>query len=149
MFQQGLDGLYGTFVHWLVLIFLIIATITDIRSYKIPNWLNGTFFALRLAIIPIVGIGFDHVIGAVVAFIALFIPAFVKMQKMGGDIKCATVLGLYLGISLIPAHLLLASALLALYTLIQYVVFKKGGMLPFAPFFLSAHLILWGVYAVM
>lgn len=147
------DAFHQTYGNiWILLLlflFLGIATYTDLKNLKIPNKLNGAFLIIRILIIPIVGFGWTNIGGAILAFIALMIPAMVKMQKMGGDIKCLTVVGLYLGVYITPIFILIACIGLALYTGVQYVIFKKGGMLPFAPFFLFAHTLLTIIYFIV
>lgn len=123
-------------------LFLLIATWTDIKTLKIPNKLNGAFFLVRLLLIPFIGFGINEVVGAFFAFFLMMIPAMIMMHKMGGDIKCLTVVGLYVGIGIVPMYLIVTCALFLLYALIMLLIKKPIKNVPFAPFFLSTHAIL-------
>lgn len=139
--RKGLDHLYGNpLVAIIFTAFLVIATYTDMRHMKIPDKLNGAFFISRLVVIPWIGFSIWDVVGAIVCFIALLIPAMVKMQKMGGDIKCVAVLGLYAGMSLAPTFLILSCFYFALYAGLS------RRFLPFAPFFLASNITLMIIY---
>jgi Flp pilus assembly protein protease CpaA len=139
--QLSLDHLYSNlFVAILFTIYLGIATFIDVKSRKIPNKLNILFFFARFALIPWFAFSFFDLIGAVGAFVALLIPAMVKKQKMGGDIKMAGVVGLYTGMYLVPVFIILACFYFALY------VGMSKRMLPFAPFFLASNITLMIVY---
>lgn len=123
-------------------IFLLIATYTDIKEMKIPNKLNLAFFAVRLLIIPLMGFRLSDIGGAITAFIVLMIPAMIKMHKMGGDIKFLTVLGLYIGFSLVPVFIITTCVVALLWCLLINIKGRKLGNMPFAPFFLATHIIL-------
>lgn len=138
-----LEALYGEPLLWVtMLVFLSIATYTDIKSLKISNRLNLAFLAARLLLIPLVGLHWLDLGGSLLAGLALLIPAMVLMHKMGGDIKIAFVLGLYLGAVIVPLFLLIACGLFAATALISGWFGKKIILLPFAPFFLASHVIL-------
>lgn len=126
-----------------LLVFLMVATITDIRALKIPDKLNGLFFILRLALIPIIGISFNNVLGAIIGFFLLLIPAMIRMHKMGGDIKCMTVVGFYLGAYITPVFIAITCIYGLVYSLFKLFITKKKGNMPFAPFFLLTHITLW------
>lgn len=148
--KEALAHLYShPLVAVLFTTFLVIATITDIRTLKIPNKLNLTFFLVRIALIPIIGFSIYDVAGALLAFFALLIPAMVKMHKMGGDIKCATVIGLYAGFVLTSVFLLLACLYFILFQLIRMILGINVKMLPFAPFFLAANITLMAIYCFL
>lgn len=145
--SKALDHLYGNPIVAIVLTaFMVIATYTDVLQLKIPNKLNGAFLISRFVLIPWLGFSIWDVVGAVVCFIALLIPAMVKMQKMGGDIKCVTVLGLYAGIALAPPFLLLSCAYFVVVNFLRFIIGKKTGLLPFAPFFLASNITLMIIY---
>jgi len=147
--QDQFHHLYGQpLIVLLLFVFLGIASYTDIKQLKIPNKLNLLFLIGRFALIPWLAFGLDHVFGALIAFVSLLIPAMIKMHKMGGDIKCVTVMGLYLGAYLTPVFLILSCIYLALFTVVGMFVGKKAGMMPFAPFFFASHLTLTIVYYV-
>lgn len=145
--EESISQLYGEPLLWVtMLLFLSVATYTDVKTLKIPNKLNGAFLIARIILVPFVGLAIGDVIGAFVAGLALLIPAMVKMQKMAGDIKIAFVIGLYIGITLVPVFFVGASVMLALTTFISGYFGKKLILLPFAPFFLAMHVILGLVY---
>jgi prepilin signal peptidase PulO-like enzyme (type II secretory pathway) len=145
--DQGLNRMYEhSFVTIVFTLFLVVAAYTDIKTLKIPDRLNILFFLSRLAFIPIMGFALDHLIGAFIGFVSLFIPAMVKMHKMGGDIKIATIIGLFAGLAFIPAFLMLAILYQFIFTWAGFAFGKRYGMLPFAPFFLASHLTWIAIY---
>lgn len=139
---QNYEMVYG---NWMVsvalLVFLAIATYTDLQSMKIPDKLNIAFFVIRLILIPFVGFSIGNIVGALVGFFVLLIPAMIRMHKMGGDIKCMAVAGLYLGGYVTPIFIALSCAVFAI-TLLVMVKLRKVKAIPFAPFFLASHIIL-------
>lgn len=145
--EEAMNHVYGEPLLWItMLLFLSVAAYTDVKTLKIPNKLNGAFLVARILLIPFIGIGIGDIIGAILAGLALLIPAMVKMQKMAGDIKIAFVLGLYMGVALVPLFFVGASIMLALTTFISGYFGKKLILLPFAPFFLGMHVILGAIY---
>lgn len=109
--------------------FLIIATILDLKTLRIPNWLNLIFFAFTLLWI-------DKFWIAILA-ISLLIQVFFGRYVGAGDIKMGTVVALW------SHHLHLSqywiyAALIAggLFGLIS-----KRRSIPFAPFIASGVLI--------
>ncbi|WCF11730.1 prepilin peptidase (plasmid) [Paenibacillus thiaminolyticus] len=145
--SKSLEHLYGSPIVVIVFTaFLLIASYTDVMHLKIPNKLNGMFFLSRFAMIPILGFSLWDVAAGILCFIALLIPAMVKMNKMGGDIKCVTVIGLYTSMGLAPTFLILACFYSALYTGVSYLAGRKVRMFPFAPFFLLSNVTLLIVY---
>lgn len=145
--QETFSTLYGNPLFLVILtVYLSIATYTDMKTMIIPDKLNGFFFVVRLAIIPFIGFGLADVAGALFAFVVLMIPAMIKMHKMGGDIKCLTVVGLYVGIYLAPLFLILTCVYFILYAGLSAVARKKMKNVPFAPFFLASHLTLMALY---
>lgn len=126
-----------------LLIFLTVATITDVRALKIPNKLNGLFFVLRLALIPIIGFSLYDIAGALIGFFVLLIPAMIRMHKMGGDIKCMTVVGFYLGLYVTPIFIAITCIYGLIFSVFKFLITKNKGNMPFAPFFLISHITLW------
>lgn len=144
-----MESLYGEPLFLLIFTtFLLIATYTDMKTLRIPNWLNGSMAVLRFALIPIIGFGIADIIGAIIAFISLLIPAVIKMHKMGGDIKAMTVIGLYLGAYLVSVFFFIIIMYFFLYVGIMLVLKKKLKNVPFAPFFLLAHMTLGVIYFI-
>lgn len=141
--KETFINLYDNPLFLIVLtLFLGIATYTDIKTMKIPNKLNGIFFVVRLLLIPVIGFAVSDVLGALFTFIVLIIPAIIKMHKMGGDIKCLTVVGLYVGIYLAPLFLVMTIIYFWLYAGICLLFKKKLKNIPFAPFFFASHITL-------
>lgn len=139
--QSSLAHLYqNPVIAILFTIFLVVATVIDVKHMKIPNKLNALFFIARFALIPWLAFSVWDVVGGIVAFLALFIPAMIKNQPMGGDIKMAGVIGLYIGMFLTPVFFIVACVYFILY------VGASKRMLPFAPFFLASNVTLMIVY---
>lgn len=148
--QETFEMLYNNPFFLITLtVFLGIATYTDLKNMKIPDKLNGAFFLVRFLLIPVIGFGFADVMGAIFSFIAMMIPAMIKMHKMGGDIKCLTVVGLYVGIYLAPFFLILTCIYFLLYSGVCMVAKKKIKNVPFAPFFFVSHLTLMIIHFLL
>lgn len=122
--------------------FLIIAAVIDATTYKIPNKLNLFFFISRFALIPVIGLSWSHIGGAVFAFFVLLIPAMIWMKKMGGDIKCTTVIGLYVGFPITCLFLLLACVYFLLVQFVRYILGYSVVAMPLAPFLLASNITL-------
>lgn len=145
----SMKGLYGN--HYVVaniFIFLMLATITDIKSFKIPNKLNLAFLISRFALIPLIGFSLYDIVGAIMAFVVLIIPAMIKMHKMGGDIKCMTVVGLFLGAYVTPVFIALSCIYGLIYGVGKFLILKKCEKMPFAPFFLISHITIF-IYVLL
>lgn len=122
-----------------LLLFLLIASFTDVKSLKIPNWLTGSFFIVRLLLIPIVGIGWNHIFGAILLFFFVFVIAFILNVQMGGDIKAMLVIGLYLGYDISYPFILFTVLLLAVVGIVVYIITRNRKTdIPFAPILLVA-----------
>lgn len=135
--------------------FLTIATYTDIKYLKIYDKFNLMFLCTRIVFIfmPVYTykLGIGHIIGGLISFVLILIPAIALMHKMGGDIKFMTVMGLYLGGYLSIIFLLLACFYNLIYSMISIFMFKKHSkdiLIPFAPFFLLSFITLSVVYFV-
>ncbi len=81
------------------LIFLVTASVSDIRSRRISNRLNGTAAAIGILIHGVLG-GSDGLLFSLAGFgaglAALFLP-FVAGMIGGGDVKFAAAAGTFLG----------------------------------------------------
>lgn len=135
---------------YMLLIFFIIATYTDIKSFKIYNKFNIVFFITRIIIIfvPVHGVQLtlNHLMGALIGFLTLTIPAMALMHKMGGDIKFITILGLYLGASLTVVLLLISCITMLIFSFTKKMITKekiKKVLVPFAPFFMISFVIMF------
>ena len=140
----------------LLLVFLGIATYTDIKSLKIYNKFNLVFLITRIILIfiPTYGLklGINNIGGALFGFLILFIPAMVKMHKMAGDIKFITVFGLYLGFPLTIVLMSLSCISMLIFSFIRKIVTKKeiGKVLtPFAPFFTFSFITMLMIYILL
>lgn len=87
------------------LVFLIIVAFIDSQTMKIPNKVNLIAFLTAIGLTSVYGITLKSLplnlsmslIGTVVGFLIIFIPAFIMNVPMGGDIKCYAVMGSFLG----------------------------------------------------
>lgn len=136
----------------LLFIYLIGATYTDIKSLKVYDKYNLTFFILfttyivlaQFKSIPIESLSLIwHSTGLVVAFFMLLIPAMILMHQMGGDIKLVTVIGYVIGLPLFFPFFGITCIIALIYGGTKKFVFRKPVMkFPFAPFFLAAFITL-------
>ena len=89
------------FNNWIVLAILVfsffVATYTDMTSMKIYDRFNQALAFLRICLIPVIPVTSSTLIGCVIGFVVLVIPAIMLMHKCGGDIKFVSVLGSFLG----------------------------------------------------
>lgn len=130
-------------------LFFIGATYTDVKSLKIYNKFNIAFFLTRIIFIFIptynLSFGISHIVGALIGFLILTIPAVALMHKMGGDIKFITILGLYLGAPLTILLLIISCVTMLIFSLLKKITTKKEikkVLVPFAPFFTISFVII-------
>ena len=127
---------------WLALPFaalMIAVAAIDIEHRIVPNKLLTPAAVWAVVAWPVVDLGFlpEALVAAAGAFAFLLIAALAYPAGMGmGDVKLAGVMGLYLGLSVIPA---LAAAFLAGSIVGIAIVVRQGGDarktgVPFAPF---------------
>ena len=143
IFQDTYTSLLSNDVLMIILFtFFGVATITDLKSKKIYNIFNLIFFATRLVLgfIPVCTLHFtiDSILGGILCFAFLTIPAIALMHKMGGDIKFLTVVGLFLGFKMSVILLLISCTYMLIYSLIRKIIdksFNVKTIVPFAPFF--------------
>jgi len=84
---------------WPTLLVLVIASITDLRSYRIPNWLSLPFLACGIVVSS--GLhgfrGFGQSIGGIGLAVVL-IGVFCWLGGMGmGDLKLGAAIGAWIG----------------------------------------------------
>ena len=158
----------GRVIGWQIIpliVFLSIASYSDIKSYKIRNWTSGGLAisnSILFILIPFIQGDTDFAItsiwGGVAAFMLLFILAFITLAKMAGDIKLAGAVGIALGGIGSLTWLFISAVLAAIGALIkvkvtykttwleamQSPVLFKGivGKLPMAPFFFAGFIVL-------
>ena len=84
-------------------VMLVIASVSDRRSYRIPNWLTfgGAAFALIYHTVaartPWAGLGLA--LGGLAIGLALMLPAYVARVMGAGDVKLMAMVGAFLGVS--------------------------------------------------
>lgn len=112
---------------------LVWASYTDIKVNKVYQKMCLGYAILRVAVFPLYPISMNTVLGGVVGFLLLFLPAFLlNTSHMAGDIKFSAVLGLWMGGVPMLFGLLIGTIIFILAILIR----RKGllGIMPFAPF---------------
>lgn len=133
-----------------ILIYFGIASYTDIKDQKIYNWVSKNlayYNILMFIFIPlIVGewqISINSILGGLLSFGVLIVPAMVFMIKAGGDIKFAGAAGVALGVIGSIVWLLTSAILLFIYG--KYLEKFKGKdtwtVIPFAPFLFTGLLL--------
>lgn len=137
-------------IPWILFIFFIISSYTDIKHLKIYNIFNFIFLVVRIVFLFMpynpYPLTISHLLGAIVGFLVLTIPAMALMHKMGGDIKFITVLGLYLGGPFIVLLLFLSCILMLLFSFVRKLITKKDIkkiLVPFAPFFMISYCLIF------
>lgn len=114
-------------------VFMGFASYIDSHELRIPDRLNLCMFFLRLLVIPIFPIEVTHILGGILGGLFILIPAMIILKPMGGDIKFATVLGLWIGDVSIFIVMVISAITFILYAgLIKRLDRKKS--LAFAPF---------------
>lgn len=151
-----LENQWLTMIKWLILlVFLIVITIRDIKEYRIPN--NILLFALGVRfVIFIIEIFINKIkletlllksISIICIILAGVIVNILTHNGIGfGDIKLLAMIALYINISDIVDIIINSIFVMGIITVILLVIRKKGrkDMIPFAPAILIA-VILKGV----
>lgn len=125
------------------LIFLFIASISDFKYLKIPNKLTYSFLFLPI-IFHLLGdpIKKSNIIGLVVGFFIVFIPAFITGTPMGGDIKSVSGLGFLLGPQAVIQVFFIAIMVGLPISIIHRLMLKKKEPLPFAVLLLVSFMLI-------
>lgn len=114
-----------------ILLSITIASITDVRSHRIPNWLTyGTLLiglGIQFAVLGVEGL-LAGLAGAGVGFI-YFIPFFLLGGMGAGDVKMMTALGSLVGFKLVIVAASASLVLGGLYALSLMTV--KGELINF------------------
>ncbi len=110
---------------WPTLIVLTAATVSDLRSRRIPNWLVFPFLAAGIAVSSATrgwsGLG-QSVLGVLIASLAL--GFFYWLGGMGmGDVKLCAAIGAWIG----PSQLLLAMVIMGIAGGIMAVIWATCG----------------------
>lgn len=133
--------------------FFAILTYIGVRDYQtkeIKNKANLFFLSLGILFmcmglfnnlldmtLPSLGFSLANIWGMLIGFFALFIPAFVKNQPMGGDIKASLIIGFWLGYEATIFVMLMAVLFNLLYWCGAFYIWKDFGrntLMPMAPF---------------
>ncbi len=100
---------------------LVIASVSDWRSYRIPNWLTfgGALFALLsgIAMARTPGAGAMHALAGLALGFVLLLPCYALGVMGAGDVKLMAMVGAFLGAAAVFQAVLLsfiASGVLAL-----------------------------------
>jgi prepilin peptidase CpaA len=83
----------------LFLVFLLVASASDVRSYRLPNWLTGVGFVLGVSLSSFFGgwVGLQmSLLGAVAGLLPLFILFALRLWG-AGDAKLMGAIGSFLG----------------------------------------------------
>jgi len=101
-----------SFAWWPTLIVVGVATVTDLRSRRIPNWLVLPFLPIGIAVSGWFGKwhGIEQSLaGAGLGFL-IFGILYLKFGMGAGDVKLCTAIGAWIG----PSQFLIAVVLIAL-----------------------------------
>jgi leader peptidase (prepilin peptidase) / N-methyltransferase len=118
---------------------LTVITLTDLERRIIPNKILSVASAIGLVIIAMSDPGSlpERAAAAAGASGVLFLAALAYPGGMGmGDVKLAAVMGLFLGVEVIPAMLiaLLAGSLVGIALIVRRGVAARKQAIPFGPF---------------
>jgi prepilin signal peptidase PulO-like enzyme (type II secretory pathway) len=117
---------------------LIGATLTDLRSRRIPNWLTIPSFVVALAVAAAHGEVATALVGAFLGAAAFALPAVLYGKGMagGGDVKLAAFVGAAVGLGHVLDVLLLAGLSASVVVLIGIAARRidRRTPVPFGPF---------------
>jgi len=127
---------------WLGFAFVLIlipVTFIDLDLRLIPNKITVPGAVVGLVLVAVFQTDdlLEHVIAGIAAFMFLFLAALAYPAGMGmGDVKLAGVMGVFLGLSVVPALLLgfLTGSLVGVAILARHGAAGRKRGVPFAPF---------------
>jgi prepilin peptidase CpaA len=110
--EMGMHSLASRLVWWSVLLVVTVATITDLRSRRIPNWLVLPFLPLGIAVSAWFGgwHGLEQSLEGAGLGILIFGILYWKFGMGAGDVKLCAAIGAWIG----PSQFLIAVVLTAL-----------------------------------
>jgi prepilin peptidase CpaA len=89
--------------HSILLALLLMASISDCRSYRIPNWLTfgGTTFALLYSLVVPFSpqMGFGWALGGFALGLSFMLPLYMLGVMGAGDVKLMAMVGAFLGMT--------------------------------------------------
>ena len=103
LFQDGLVLFLGSYFieisYAIVLFLLAIATVFDVRSHRIPNWLvfSGALLGLAYHAFSPYGTGVIASVGGLAVGLVSFMPLYLLRAMGAGDVKLMAMVGAYLG----------------------------------------------------
>ena len=103
LFQDGLVLFLGSYFIEvplaIVLLLLAIATVFDIQSHRIPNWLvfSGALAGLAYHALSSYGMGAMASVQGLAVGLAAFMPLYLIRAMGAGDVKLMAMVGAYLG----------------------------------------------------
>lgn len=87
----------------ILLILLVIASISDYRTYKVPNWLtvSGMVFGLTYnTVVPFsIQLGFWWALGGLLLGFLIMLPCYALRIMGAGDVKLMAMVGAFLGVT--------------------------------------------------
>lgn len=139
----------GSDIHYTIWIatflFLGIASYFDIKERKIPNKSVVTYILIRVCLLHFAPIEANHLLGLVLGYLIIFIPAFIVNKPMGGDMKAMAALGLGVGLyDLLPFVILTLLVSFAYYGQL-YLRKKALKDIPFAVFYFIGMILLFAL----
>lgn len=145
--NELLNETYSIPLIFILSVYFLTIGFIDYKTKKIPNNINFTMLISRILLIPFLGLSWEHLLGGLIGFLIILLPAMLANQPMGGDIKMAGILGLYVGPNLIVLFTILSFSLLYV---LMYVMFKKEKTItiPVAPFYMIVHMFLTILYFI-
>jgi leader peptidase (prepilin peptidase)/N-methyltransferase len=93
-----MDALPGITALTLLTVTLVVASVTDLRSRVIPNWLMALGAIAGLALAAAEDRSAPAFLAGILAAAPFLLAALIRPEGMGmGDVKLAGVIGIYLG----------------------------------------------------